>query len=71
MILRIAESTPARRPFAPLLVFIFAACFIVPLHAEVSVPYSSERRVPVAPGVFHDQGTMFTTTSGRQAVPYF
>jgi len=36
--------------------------------AAVSVPYVSEGRAPVAPGVQHDWGTIQTTRSGRQAV---
>jgi hypothetical protein len=36
--------------------------------AAVSTPYDSERRTQIAPGVFHDRGTIETTTAGRQAV---
>jgi hypothetical protein len=36
--------------------------------AAVSTPYASEKRTQIAPGVFHDRGTIETTTAGRQAV---
>src|SRR5687768_15640410 len=36
--------------------------------AAVSTPYVSAGRVPIGPGVFHDHGTIETTTAGRQAV---
>ncbi len=36
--------------------------------AEVTRGYVSEGRTPVAPGIFHDRGTIETSTAGRQAV---
>lgn len=66
----ITSRTSRSAMLLPIVVSLLSALVVetTPVAASVSAPYTSEKRFPVAPGVHHDQGTMQTTTSGRQAV---
>ncbi|HXG55382.1 MAG TPA: phosphodiester glycosidase family protein [Vicinamibacterales bacterium] len=68
-------AQPSPRLLAQAAVALFAGALAIGhphartvVRADVSSGYQSWQRIALAPGVFHDRGTIQTTTAGRQAV---